>query len=106
MKGRGFERRTQRRSVGEVGRAPDFFLSFSPVVSSQALFPWQPSAGDRETALKEKGTHPHLKRVANLCVCEQMRMRVSTKRSWEDIKVLTARTTFGLWTTGCQQLNG
>lgn len=45
------------------------FLSFSPVVSSQALFPWQPPAGDRETAVKRKGTRPLLKRMANLCVC-------------------------------------
>lgn len=28
------------------------FLSFSPVVSSQALFPWQPPARDRDTAVK------------------------------------------------------
>lgn len=60
-----------------MGRAPDFFLSFSPVVSSQALFPWQPPAGDRETAVKREGYPPSLKEDGQpvpvcVCVCDRV----------------------------------
>lgn len=39
---------------GVVERWAEHRISFflPPVVSSQALFPWQPPAGDRETAVK------------------------------------------------------
>ena len=78
-----FEQGTQRRSGGEVGRALDFFLSLSlslyhslslsPSLSlSLLLFPVKPCFHGNllpEIALKGRGTHPLLKRMANLCVC-------------------------------------